>query len=175
MNIALMLRPESGWALGHRGIALLQIGATLPSYRNGLFSQAKQMLQSALAKPDITPEMKESFGTALEVIANPIELPAFVTQRNSVGIQPDSIFETHLFEFISQHDLWLSPFSSLFSASNYHAGDSIYFAGIPHNPSDPARLLQFMSFLNEIKNEYVLGRYFCFQSQFASPIDELRI
>ena len=169
-DMALKLRPGSGWALGHRGIALLQIGASLPSYRSGLYAQAKQVLKSALEKKDISPEMQKTFVMAIQAIENSIELPAFIAQRNTVGIQPNSIFETHLFEFVTKHDLWLSPFSSLYADSKYHAGDSIYFAGIPTDSSDPTKLLRYMSFLDEIKNEYVLGRYFLFQSQFSSPV-----
>ena len=44
----------------------------------------------------------------------------------------------------------------------------MYFEGIPAKTQNAEELMRYISFLNEIKNEYVLGRYFLFQAQYPS-------
>ncbi len=89
-------------------------------------------------------------------------------QQDAAGILPSNDLQSDLFSFVTKHNLWLSPYGYIDWEGTRYAGDSMYFEGIPAKTQNAEELMRYISFLNEIKNEYVLGRYFLFQAQYPS-------
>ena len=60
-DLALRIRPGLGWALGGKARILCSMGDSMPRYRIELFTEAKRLLQFAIAQQDLTQEARESY------------------------------------------------------------------------------------------------------------------
>ena len=166
---ALRIKPELSWAFAGKGRAVCLMGDKMPHYRSALYSEAEQLVRQAIQQGGLTTEAREGYLRGVRVLATANESSPLVSQKSTQGISPADAAQNELFQFIAENDLWLSPYSAIASIANRYVGDSFFFSGIPADLPNEEKLNRYISFLNEIKNEYVLGRHFLFQSQTPSP------
>ena len=166
---ALGMKSDLSEAFAGKGRAVCLMGDKMPHYRSALYSEAEQLLHQAIHHGGLTQEAREGYLKGVRALAAANESSPLVSQKSTEGIKPADAVQNKLFQFIAENDLWLSPYSAIASIANRYVGDSFFFSGIPADLPNEEKLIRYISFLNEIKNEYVLGRYFLFQSQSLSP------
>ena len=146
------------------------MGDSMSRYQIQLFTEAKRLLQLAAEQEDLTQEARESYSKGINGLEAEIKQPSVLSQQDASGILPSDGLQSDLFSFVTNHNLWLSPYGYIDWDVTRHAGDTLYIEGIPAKTKNATELMRYVSFLNEIKNEYVLGRYFLFQAQYPSPM-----
>ena len=172
---ALKQKPNMGEALGNKGTQLCQLANSLSVYRYPLLFEAEQLLQTALEQEDLTDGARTSFTNGIEIVK--CELQSRDQQKHQIlgGIQPADEFQRCLCEFSARSSLFLSPVSFVGKDRRPFFGDPMFILGVPFDEQDDMKLHRCISFLNEIKNDYVLGRFFLFQSQYqSSNIDAVK-
>ncbi len=175
-NRALEIKPDLSWALAQKSRAVCLMGDKMPHYRSALYSEAERLLRQAIHHGGLTQEARDGYLKGVKVLATANESSPLVSQKSTEGLKPADAVQNELFQFIAENDLWLSPYSAIASIANPYVGDPFFFSGIPADLPNQEKLIRYISFLNDIKNEYVLGRYFLFQSQsLSSAIDAVAV
>lgn len=171
-NKALILKPDLGMALGNKGVALRYFAVVMPGNSHLLYLESIRALESAIGQQDLPELARLKFVRTLDQLADIVKHHLLsgspMDREHYEGIQPKDDFHVFLCQFCAEHDLFLSPVSHVGEEEKPFYGDPLYFSYTARD-SGNERLDRYIWFLNEIKQEYVLGRYFLVQSQYKSP------
>ena len=172
-DVALRIQPTFGMALGNKGVALKNFAPLMPGYSHLLYIESIRLLESALQQFDLTYEAKTGFKNSLQKLYDVVEhhsrMGAAMEPEDHEGIQPADEFHKFLCDYCAEHNLFLSPISRVGKDEKPFYGDPLYLMHAPRKDGDIG-LNRYIWFLNEIKQEFVLGRYFLVQSQYTSPV-----
>ena len=167
---AINRNPNMGMALGNKAIQLCQLVNDLSAYKNPILLEAVHLYKTALAQTDLPTDALAGFAHGLAIVQSELKSHTLPDSLMFGGIQPRNRFQRHLCEFLSKHNLFLSPVSFVGEERRPFFGDPMYILGVPYDEQDDMKLRRSMRFLNEIKNDFALGRYQLFQSQYQSAI-----
>lgn len=167
---AIRLNPNMGMALGNKATLFCQLANALSAYSIPLLLEAVHLFQAALAQTDVPNDAHTGFAHGLEIVQTALNSRNLPQTPMFGGIEPKDEFQSHLCNFLSKHNLYLSPVSSVGEHRRPFFGDPMFFLGVPHDEHDDMKLNRYISLLNELKNDFALGRYFLFQSQYRSNI-----
>ena len=168
-DIALKLNPNMGMALGNRGVTLHHFALQMPGFNHLLIAEAISSIELALQQTDLTSEANRGFENSLQRLYRIVELHDEMALEQYESIRPRYDFHKFLCAFCAEHRLFLSPIFQSGAEGLPFYGDPLYVVFTPRNyRGDTSR--KHILFLNEIKQEYVLGRYFLVQSQYRSPV-----
>ncbi|NJL54426.1 hypothetical protein HC928_03970 [bacterium] len=120
----------------------------------------------------MTSEAKQGFKSKIEQITS----HSGCTYRNEEmepekieSLDPQSDFHKFLCDFCVSHALFLSPVTMLGEDDRKFYGDPVFIEHMTVGLNERDKADRYVTFLNEIKQEYILGRYFLVQSQFSIP------
>ena len=170
---ALLLKPDSGLAMGNKGVALKYFAGEMPGYSHLLYHEAIHLLETAIQSQDVPEIAQPKFQRALAHLTIVIEHHRLsnspMDREYYEGIRPKGDFQAFLCQFCASHNLFLSPVFHFGKDEMPFYGDPLHLL-VESDRAAEARLKKYMWFLNEIKQEYVLGRFFLVQSQFKSDV-----
>lgn len=166
-DCALRIQPEMGMALGNKGVAISYLAPLMSGHTHLFFIEAIRLLKKALDQP-ILPEARMGFAAKLTQLDSLVEQHGEMRPEETTGIAPTSDFHRFLCDFCARHDLFLNPVSFLGDRGEAFYGDPMFISTMFAKIDDRDKFDRYITFLNEIKQDYVLGRYFLVQSQFDS-------
>jgi tetratricopeptide (TPR) repeat protein len=169
---ALNLNPNMGMALGNKAIALIHIAPLMNGMVHRYYLEAYYLLEKSLAQK-ITPEAKVTFHQKLNWLKHLLEAHGDMEAEPVETLQPQNEFHKFICEFNARYGLFLNPVTMLGHEGKAVYSDPMFIERmiVPLDEKDKAD--RYVTFLNEIKQEYVLGRYFLAQSQYR--LDELDV
>ena len=172
-DAALTIKPNTGKALGNKGAALSYFAHFMLGFEHLLYTESKELLESALQQSGFDARCTNWYGErALKQVNHAMKLRKEIKEKsesaNHSGIQPKDDFQAFLCEFSATHDLFMSPISFLGEKEEPFYGDPVFISLMYPDARKRSKFDRYISFLNEIKQEYVLGRYFLVQSQYES-------
>ncbi len=165
---ALRINPSMAMALGNKALALSYLAPTMRGYTHLFYLEAIRLLEQALHQP-LYPDAKTEFQREREKLNYVLEKHGHeLTPEKVQGIEPITDFHRFLCEFCAEHTLFLSPVTFLGAEGKAFYGDPMFISSIHVKLDEQGRFERYATFLNEIKQDYILGRYFLVQSQYAS-------
>ena len=172
-DVALELQPNMGLALGNKGVTLKHFALVMPGFSHLLFQESIRVIQKALEQTDFYHVARLGFENTLNSLYDAVNLhhkmQLDMNLETHLGVEPKNEFHDFLCKFSAEHNLFLSPIASVGKDKQPFYGDPLFLKALP-DEYDNSRFRKYSSFLNEIKQEYVLGRYLLVQSLYESPI-----
>jgi hypothetical protein len=153
---ALNLKPDFGMALGNKGKALLYYADLCGEHQGTHILEAYSLLKSA--KRGVTPEAAVGFLDCIKLIEQrdqslPLNKPP---KYPGSSIKGKSKFEQYLIDFCSQNNLYLNV-CNFCKKCNAAIGDTATIKSMIVPAKDNSYLV-LSSYLNEIKQDYVIAR-----------------
>lgn len=170
---ALALNPSMGQALGNKGMALFYVSRLMRGYRHLFLEESRQLLEQATKVP-LYPQMAEAFRADLKRISQIIDAHEHFQVEKNNERQPKSKFQKFFQNFCVRHRLFLTPALLLGMTKHSVYADPMFISQMVAPLDDKGKFPRYVTFLNQIKQDYVLARYFLVQSQYKSDvIDEV--
>ena len=166
-DVALRINPNMGMALGNKGVAISYLAPVMYGHTHLFFLEAIRLLQEALEQP-LPQEAKAGFTGKLADLTEFQKEHGEMNAEKVKGIEPVTDFHRFLCEFCARFGLFLNPVSFLGQEKRAYYGDPMFVSTMYASLDDIHKFDRYITFLNEIKQDYVLGRYMLVQSQFVS-------
>ncbi len=165
---ALKCKPDQGMALGNKGIALLYYSQISGEHQGTFLIEAHNLLSQAL-KVGVLPETVNSFSRYLESIeksipAKYLNTAEYLSKYPGYKIDTPLEFEKFLIEFCLKNKLYLN-ICNFCQRCDAAIGDTILIKEMTVPKQDDA-FLRLSSFLNEIKQDYVVSRFLLILSKY---------
>lgn len=161
-----------GEALGNKGIALSSLAFLAHGHTHLFLLEAQRLLNSALQQ-DLPPGMAQAFGRRREQVQSVIDGHTNkVKPERGVRTKAVSTFHKFLRTFCVQHGLYLTPTTFVDENSALVVGDPLFISEMRAPLDDNDKFDRYITFLDEIKEDYVLARYLLVQSQYRSDLAE---
>lgn len=166
-DVALKINPNMGMALGNKGIAITHLAPIMHGHTHLFYLESLFLLKKALEQP-LTPEAGATFTRKLEQLKGILKDHGEMRPEEVKSLQPTSAFHHFLCEFCSKHGLFLNPVTFLGTGKRSNYGDPMFIARMYAPIEDKNKFDRYVTYLNEIKQDFVLGRYMLVQSQYES-------
>lgn len=165
-EVVLERNPMMGEALGNKAIALFYLTWGVHGLRHRFYQEIKDLLTSALF--DTTPpHMLPSFERYMSAIDRIIEAHKGGMPLEEVTCpKPISDFQAFLQSFCEKHKLFLSPATLLRGGSIRVCNDPWFISRVSSEGSND--ISKYITFMNQIKEDYILSRYLLVQSQYET-------
>lgn len=164
---ALELRPDFGEALGNKAILLSFYAFLLHGYTHLYLLESQKLLGQALAST-LDPQMKETFGRTLDRVNAIVEAHSEMQPEDVSEVTLRSPFHEHLHSVCSHYGLYLCPGTHITTLQGRPLGDPMFVKQLYSPLTDGNRTDRYITFLNEIKQDYVLARFLFIQSQYRT-------
>lgn len=167
-EVALRVNPDMGMALGNKAIALIFHSRLMPTLRHRFYLESHRLLKKALQLP-LSFDARKLFTEHINYLEHFIKQHGDMIPESIEFITPASDFHKFLCNFCAKHLLFLSPVTFLGEEEKTFYGDPMFIENmiVPLAENDKAD--RYVTFLNEIKQDYVFGRYMLVQSQYHLP------
>lgn len=166
-DVALSIDPEMGMALGNKAVALSYLAPIVYGISHQFYFEAIRLLNKAMTK-SLPRDARLGFEGKLQSLNEFLEKHGEMKPEEAESIKPINDFHSFLCEFCAKHGLFLNPVSFLGEEGKAIYGDPIFITKMYASIKDNHKFDRYITFLNEIKQDYVLGRYFLVQSQYTS-------
>src|SRR5574341_94341 len=162
---ALRINPLMGMALGNKGMAVSHLAQFMYGHTHLFYLEAIRLLTFALKQP-LTHEARYGFSQRLEHLNRILHAHGEMKPEEIQGIEPKTKFHQFLCEFNAENGLFLNPATFLGKEKKTFYGDPLFISTMYADLADTNRFDRYVTFFNEIKQDYVLGRFFLAQSQY---------
>jgi hypothetical protein len=166
-DVALGYDPQMGMALGNKGITLINSAPLSRGYIHIFYLEAHRLLTEAMKQP-LHDKAKMVFSHYLEDVNRIIDHHRGMKPEKIISSRPKNKFHSFLRQFCLQNDLFLTPITLIGKDKNFIAGDPMFISKLVASLNDEGRINKFITYLNQIKQDYVLARYMLAQSQYKS-------
>lgn len=170
---AIKLDATMAMALGNKAITLHGLASLVRGHTHAFLIEARRLLNAALQSQLEAPAAL-AFNQHLDRIREIIEAhgPSGIKAEQTTSPVPHSEFHRFLQEFCLKYQLYLTPTTFLSPNHNPIPGDPLFISQRVASLNDDRKFDRYITFLNQIKQDYVLARYFLVQSQYpADAID----
>lgn len=164
-NEALKINPTMGMALGFKGITLGYLASITRGYTHAFYLEAIKLLELAIEQ-QLEPGVGPLFQSRLDYLIGIRDSHKEMLSESITRPQAQNDFQDYLWQFSAQHRLFLNP--AAFLDEKLYFGDPIFITAMYADINDNFKFDRYITFFNEIKQDYVLGRYMLAQSQHAS-------
>ncbi|MCC6191709.1 MAG: hypothetical protein IT318_21990 [Anaerolineales bacterium] len=166
---ALRVDSTMGMALGNKAMTIFRLAGLAHGHTHQFMLTARELLAQAIQKPLHTPE-KTTFERVSAAVQSAIESHSQVSPEFHSRNPPQTTFHRFLQRFCAQNELYLTPSTVLSRPEWAIYGDPLYITRMHAALDDDTKFDRCITFLNQIKQDYILARYFLVQSQFRSDV-----
>lgn len=166
-NIALRIDPDMGMALGNKAVAIRDLAPITHGYTHLYYLEAVQLLNKALKQP-LSPEVHSGFTNVLNRLNVFLAAHGEMKAEEVKKVEPTSDFQAFLYDFCAAYGLFLNPATLLEERQRSVFGDPVFISTMYAPFDGTEKFDRYITFLNEIKQEFILGRYMLAQSQYRS-------
>ncbi|HEY60381.1 MAG TPA: hypothetical protein G4N92_06830 [Anaerolineae bacterium] len=171
-NRALVINPNKPEALGNKAITLKHLAFYAYGYPHLFILEAKRLLELALDNSP-HPQLKKY------LIHHQDQIHEFIsTHKSDLKIEqyktstPKSTFHKFLREFCFKYGLYLTPSTLIGAREHQFFGDPLFISKMVADLEDTNKFDRYITFFNQIKQDYIFARYLLVQSQYrANHVD----
>lgn len=164
---ALLINPSMGEALGNKGVTLHYLAPLAIGYTHFFLQVSFDLLDKALRQSlhERTSRGFEAHHSQLQSI-----IEAHEDMQGEKDPQVARVSEFHAFhqDFCLKHRLFLTPSSLIGGSQRSPESDSMFISRMVAPLDDEEKFPRFITFLNQIKQDFILARLLLVQSQYRS-------
>jgi tetratricopeptide (TPR) repeat protein len=166
---AIKLVPDHPEALVNKAIVLKRLSFHAYGHTHLFLLESKELLNKASSLSH-DPYLDEYIQSNLEAIEKVIHAHngAFRNEEYEEEQQPVSSFHEFLRRFCLTHGLYLTPTSLITRHENQILGDPLFISRMTAELKDTEKFDRYISFFNQIKQDYIFSRYLLVQSQYKA-------
>jgi tetratricopeptide (TPR) repeat protein len=164
---ALALDPLMGQALGNKALELEHFAPLAHGHIHALFLETLRLVTMAL-NGRLDKPAAQAFVKCRDRISHIVNQHDSMQAEEVAYTPPVSPFHQFLREFCIRHNLYLTPSAFLSDRKHIVHGDPMFISKITAPLADERKFDRYITFLNQIKEDYVSARFFLIQSQFPS-------
>lgn len=171
-NRAIEIDASMGEALGNKAMTLRYVAPLARGHTHRFLLEAHRLLGKALQQP-LHRRTVQIFERNYRELESLIRAHDEMRPEEIIPSSPVSPFHASLRDFCVRHQLFLTPatFTGTDQAPVY--GDPMFISEMVAPLHDEEKFARYITFLNQIKQDYVLARYLLVQSQYRSDIIEV--
>jgi tetratricopeptide (TPR) repeat protein len=168
-DAALKFDKNFGMALGNKAIALQYLAFLAHGHPHLFLMESRRFYQEALKQS--TPEdahliFQKGYDTVNSFILKHKEMKPEKHNQS----EPISQFHQFSRDFCIKHQLYLTPTTFVGKKNEIVFGDPMFISGFIENLDSEHIVNRHITFLNQIKQDFVLARYLLIQSQYQSIV-----
>lgn len=166
---ALNLDGSLGMALGNKAISLHHLSSCAHGHTHLFLLEARRLFEDALKQP-IPQNAYRTFQKGYDDINSIIQKHQRMLPEEHLNSEPISPFHLFLRDFCVKHQLFLTPTTFIGKESALVYGDPMVISKMIESLDDRGTVDQYITFLNQIKLDFIQARYFLIQSQYHSTV-----
>jgi len=164
---ALKYLPNMPEALGNKGITLRHLAPLVRGHTHLFYIEAKKLLEKALEYSP-PPHMVRPFKENLLYVDRIIQAHKKMEIEPINRPVPVNNFERFTQKICLENHLYLTPTTMIGDDEFVVLGDPMYLSGILEIQQQPGRPERIITFINQLKQEYIMARYFFIQGLSSS-------
>lgn len=167
-NRALGIDANKPEALGNKAITLKRLAFNAQGHTHLFIFEAKRLLELALNNAPHS-QLKRHLSEHLKQIQESIK-----DHEEEFSIEqyqtPESIseFQNFLRDFCFRHQLYLTPSTLIGKKEHQFFGDPMFISEMRADLDDTKKFDRYITFFNQIKQDYIFARYLLVQSQYQT-------
>lgn len=161
--------PSMGDALGNKGITLSWLTPLAHGHGHLFYLESHRLLGEAIKQPLHTQALR-TFQKHFERVEHIIHHHGEMKPEEIKNNQPLSEFHKFLQDFCVLHELFLTPTTLVGSKGAVVTGDPLFINSMVASLDDAKKFDRYVTFLNQIKQDYIFARYLLVQSQYRSSV-----
>jgi len=158
-----------GEAIGNKAITLRYLSPYAVGYRHLFLLESLRLLKESLAT-SIPDDNRCAFQREYEKLTELVQQHGKVTPETHKSSKVKSKFHQFSRDFCIRHQLYLTPATFVGKRNDLIHGDPMFISTIIVPLDDNVTINRYITFLNQIKQDFVLARYFLIQSHYRSTV-----
>jgi len=173
INKAIVLNPNNAITLANKAMILTNLVFFAQENKHLFVLEAKRFINLAL-KNSPTKELEEYLIPQMEKVQEFIDKhPEKLSLEKCNKPTAESDFQKFLGEFCFRNGLYLTP-STIIGERDYQIfGDPLFISTMRSNVNDNSKFDRYVTFFNQIKQDYIFARYLLVQSQYRSNLADV--
>jgi tetratricopeptide (TPR) repeat protein len=164
--------PAMGEALGNKAVTLYHLASLAKGFTHRFLLEAERLLGESVEQPLHT-NTAQNFSAYLDNLTSWMKAHGEVRPEQMPSSPAVSEFDEFHREFCIRHQLYLIP-TTLLGEKDSIIGDPMFISRMVAPIEDNEKFDRFITFLNQIKQDFVLARYLLVASRYRSTdIDEM--
>ena len=168
---AIKINKLFGNALGNKGITLLGLAPLMQKYRHNFYQESLFLLKET-SKTKLSNNQQSVFSSYLVKVESIINSHKEFNIEEIRNKKPRSKFHNFYLNFCERNQLFLTPTTVIGEKKQHIQGDPFFISEVFAPINDVELTDKYITFLNQIKQDYILARHLLVQSQFRSPVYE---
>nr|WP_321350346.1 LA2681 family HEPN domain-containing protein [uncultured Methanoregula sp.] len=164
---ALKYDKNFGMALGNKAIELQWLAFLAHGHTHLFLIESQRLYQEALKQP-LPREADLIFEKNHAAVDSIIKKHTGMKPENHINSDPISQFHEFSRNFCVKHQLYLTPTTFVGKKNDMVFGDPMFISRFVEKISDAHIVDRHITFLNQIKQDFVVARYLLIQSQYQS-------
>ncbi len=164
--------PTMAPALGNKGMVLHRLAHLARGHTHTFLLEAHRLLDAALKQP-LNEHAKRAFRRHHDQLERVMNAHSDMKPEEGEQNQPTSRFHGFLCDFCVKHGLFLTPTTFIGDKQSVVRGDPMFISQMVASLEDDEKFDRIITFLNQIKQDYVMARYLLVQSQYRSEVADI--
>ncbi len=168
---ALKINKFRGEAIGNKAITLRYLSPLAYGHRHLFLLESHRLLKESLntSMPD---DLRRAFQKEYDKLTSLIQQHGKITPETYKNSKAKSKFHQFSRDFCIRNQLYLTPATFVGKKNDVVYGDPMFISTIIVPLNDDTTINRYITFLNQIKQDFVLARYFLIQSHYRSTVVE---
>ena len=166
---ALKINKFRGEAIGNKAITLRYLSPLAYGHSHLFLLESHRLLKESLST-SMPEDLRRAFQKEYDKLTALIEKHGEITPETYKKSEAKSKFHQFSRDFCIRNQLYLTPATFVGKRNEMVYGDPMFISTIIVPLKDDTTINRYITFLNQIKQDFVLARYFLIQSQYRSPV-----
>lgn len=166
---ALKFNKHHGEALAHKAFTLRYLAPFAVGYQHLILLESHRLFKESL-DTSMCSDHRDAFQKEYNSLTTFIQQHGSITPENHKNSKAKNKFHQFSRDFCVKHQLYITPATFVGKKNDVIHGDPMFISTIIVSLDDDTTINRYITFLNQIKQDYILARYFLIQSQYRSSI-----
>lgn len=166
---ALKFDKKFGMALGNKAIELQHLAFLARGHTHLFLLESRRLYQEALTQP-IPDDAHQNFQINYDKVNSFINKHNEMRAERQKNSKATSQFHQNSRDFCIKHQLYLTPTTFVGKNNEVVFGDPMFISRFIEKFDEEHKVNRHITFLNQIKQDFVLARYLLIQSQYRSSV-----
>lgn len=166
---ALKYNRHHGEALAHKAFTLRYLAPFAVGYQSLILLESQRIFKESL-NTSMCNDHRHAFQKEYDSLTAVIQQRGSISPENHKNSNAKNKFHQFSRDFCVRHQLYITPATFVGKKNDVIHGDPMFISTMIVSLDDNISINRYITFLNQIKQDYVLARYFLIQSQYRSSI-----
>lgn len=166
---ALKINKFRGEAIGNKAITLRYLSSLAYGHSHLFLLESHRLLKESLIAP-MPDDIRRAFQREYDKLTELIEKHGEITPETYKNSKVKSKFHQFSRDYCVRNQLYLTPATFVGKRNDVVHGDPMFISTMIVPLKDDTTINRYITFLNQIKQDFVLARYFLIQSQYRSAV-----